>query len=141
MKVPWYRLPTFLALIKLFGFREELRHHNLHNTQPDLPIEPDPDEPLPPTTPRQRRARTADGTHNDLDVPEMGKAGARFGRNVPLNDAFPDKENLLIPNPRTVSNKLLARKEFVPATKLNLLAAAWIHRARDAGSNVGEATS
>ena len=30
------------------------------------------------------------------------------------------------PNPRTVSRELLARKDFIPATTLNLLAAAWL---------------
>jgi len=35
-------------------------------------------------------------------------------------------ETLLEPNPRTVSRELLTRKEFIPATTLNLLAGAWI---------------
>jgi hypothetical protein len=51
---------------------------------------------------------------------------ARFGRNVPLKHAFPDSENLLIPNPRQISRDLLSRKQFRPAPSLNLLVAAWI---------------
>ncbi len=71
--------------------------------------------------------RTADGSYNDLENPRMGMAGTRFGRNVPLesvkNAAAVD---LLTPNPRAVSESLLARRTFVPATSLNVLAAAWI---------------
>ena len=36
------------------------------------------------------------------------------------------EDRLLEPNPRLVSRELLTRKEFKPATTLNLLAAAWI---------------
>ena len=56
----------------------------------------------------------------------MGATGARFGRNVPLTEAFPDTANLLNPNPRDISNALFTRKKFQPATILNVLAAAWI---------------
>src|SRR5262249_24904252 len=53
--------------------------------------------------------------------------GARFGRNVPLEAAHPDTGLLLVPNPRVISNELLARGErIVEAKILNLLAAAWI---------------
>ena len=124
-RVPWYRFPVFVSLIKLLGFRVELRRKNLHNTQPDMPIQGDPDKVDPQPTERQRQARTVEGTHNDLGVPKMGSAGQRFGRNVPLADAGPDP-NIEDPNPRVVSNRLLARTDFVPATIVNLLAAAWI---------------
>ena len=33
---------------------------------------------------------------------------------------------MLKPNPRTISRELLARREFIPATTLNVLAAAWL---------------
>ncbi len=56
----------------------------------------------------------------------MGSAGMRFGRNVPLSEAFPDTANLMTPNPRTVSLELLTRTTFQPATIVNVLAAAWI---------------
>ena len=107
-RVPWYRFPVFVSLIKLLGFRVELRRKNLHNTQPDMPIKGDPDKVDPQPTQRQRQARTVEGTHNDLGVPKMGSAGQRFGRNVPLADAVPDP-NTEDPNPRVVSNRLLAR--------------------------------
>jgi hypothetical protein len=77
--------------------------------------------------PRFISARTSEGTCNDLGCPAMGAAGQRFGRNVPVEFAFPDREPaLLTPSPRVISRRLLARKEFVPASTLNLLAAAWI---------------
>jgi hypothetical protein len=57
----------------------------------------------------------------------MGMAGSRFGRNFPLPECVPDSgDELLDPSPREISQKLLARRTFIPATKLNLLAAAWI---------------
>lgn len=57
----------------------------------------------------------------------MGSAGTRFGRNIPLTYAYPGSdEEILMPNPRTVSLELLARDTFKPVTILNLLAAAWI---------------
>ena len=57
----------------------------------------------------------------------MGSAGSRFGRNVPLDQAWPDTEpELLTPSPREVSRQLMTRDVFKPATTLNVLAAAWI---------------
>ena len=54
----------------------------------------------------------------------MGRTGSRFGRNVPLEYTY--RKEVLEPNPRTVSTELLARREFIPATAVNLLTAAWI---------------
>lgn len=123
--IPWYRLPLPFGLLKLAQLRDRLRQNNLHDTSQLA----DPDR-LPHPTPspdgRHLVARTADGSYNDLDRPEMGMAGTRFGRNVPLADAKLDAANLLKPNPREVSRTLLARDEFKPAKMLNLLAAAWI---------------
>lgn len=56
----------------------------------------------------------------------MGRAGERFGRNVPIDKTFPDSDRLLRPNPRVVSRKLMTREEFVPATTLNVIAGAWL---------------
>ena len=50
----------------------------------------------------------------------MGSAGMRFGRNVPLSEAFPDTANLMNPSPRRVSLELLTRTTFQPATILNV---------------------
>jgi hypothetical protein len=121
--VPWHKLPTPLGALNLIAFRDVLREKNLHDTsppgkQPSLNITCDP---------RSLYARRSDGTCNDLDHPEMGAADQRFGRNVPREHTFPEKEPaLLTPSPRVVSERLLARESFVPAQSLNLLAAAWI---------------
>ena len=57
----------------------------------------------------------------------MGMAGARFGRNIPLDHAYGEgDERLLKPSPREVSRHLLTRHEFIPVKSLNQLAAAWI---------------
>lgn len=123
LRVAWWSLPEFVALVNFAGMRGLLRSRNLHDTQ-TLP-EDDPERVHPPD-PRWRRARSPDGSYNDLSIPRMGSATTRFGRNAPLAMVTPDEERLLIPNPRTISRELLARRDFQPATTLNLLAAAWL---------------
>ena len=121
--IPWYKLPTLLGLPRVFRIREKLRSDNLYDTgkidSVDMP-------PLGKPGDSQRASRTFDGTYNDLGQPRMGSAGARFGRNVPLDRTTVDSAALLTPSPRTVSLELMTRSEFQPATSLNLLAAAWI---------------
>ena len=57
----------------------------------------------------------------------MGRAGARFGRNVPFERTFPKPEpGLQEPSPRLVSRELLTRDPFVPATSVNALVAPWL---------------
>jgi hypothetical protein len=119
----WARLPTPLALATMIGYRNRLRRENLYDTEsPARRIRPVP----APERARHLTARTADGTYNDLENPWMGSAGTRFGRNVPIDRTFPEYDRLMQPNPRTVSRELLTRETFVPATPLNILAAAWI---------------
>ena len=121
--VGWDRLPVWLSAITLTGLRYVLRRENLYDTAP--PGVPEAAPPLP--NPRHRTVRTVDGTYNDLEHPNMGSAGTRFGRNVPIGETYPDKEDrLLSPNPRTVSLDLMTRHTFQPATTLNVLAAAWL---------------
>ena len=117
----WYDLPRPVAGVKLFRLRDELREKNLHDTE-DPPLE---SSTTPPAA-EAHTVRTSDGTYNDLKCPRMGSAGMRFGRNVPLSEAFPDTKNLLTPSPRQVSLELLTRTVFQPATILNQIAAAWI---------------
>ena len=45
---------------------------------------------------------------------------------MPLPSAYPVDSLLLTPSPREISRTLLARRKFLPAETLNLLAAAWI---------------
>ena len=117
----WYELPRPAAMKNLIEVRDELRAKNLLDTE-----EPKLAEQPGTATEEQKAGRTVDGSFNDLKCPMMGATGARFGRNVPLTEAFPDTANLLNPNPRDISNALFTRKKFQPATILNVLAAAWI---------------
>lgn len=56
----------------------------------------------------------------------MGSAGSRFARFVPINRTYGETDALYTPNPRTISQDLLKREIFQPATSINNLAAAWI---------------
>lgn len=124
--IGWARLPVPLALPVLVGLRTALQSANLHAlgglpvADPAVASHPGADDP-------GRRARSVDGSGNDPADPAMGATGAVFGRNIPLADAFPENDLMLrTPNPRLVSERLLARREFQPAETLNLLAGAWI---------------
>jgi len=120
---PWYTAPRLLGMRDLVEMRDQLRRENLHDTEEpafkkqSIPANLDP---------ALRNERTVDGTYNDLEFPEMGSCGKRFGRNVPLEHTFPDTANLMTPSPRLVSRELMTRHQFQPATILNLTAAAWI---------------
>jgi Animal haem peroxidase len=117
----WAKLPWPLGLVTILVYRNRLRRENLYDTETaDTRNRPVPNDE------RHLTARTTDGTYNDLASPRMGSAGTRFGRNVPIDRTHPDHERLMRPNPRTVSRELLTRETFLPATSLNLLAAAWI---------------
>jgi hypothetical protein len=118
----WHRLPRPVGLLVLIGLRKQLRRHNLYDTSTIATL-PKP-APVAPDA-RYLTTRTADGTFNDLAQPAMGSAGTRFGRNVPLEETYPQPD-LLSPNPRVISLELLTRDTFQPATTINLLAAAWI---------------
>jgi hypothetical protein len=151
---PWYQLPTWLGVMNLGALREVLRAENLHSTSHDMngqeviPVtNPEGRTPPPPPAfdPAKLTERDIDGFYNDLHDLEMGSGseldpnatlpgtilrsnpGARFGRNVPLKEAFPEPEpRLLEPSPREISMRLLGRTEFKKAEILNYLAAAWI---------------
>lgn len=119
---PWYRRPLIAAVPGLIETRKQLRANNLHDTE-DGPLT---GPPLAPGAP-ELTERTLDGQYNDLQQPRMGCVHARFGRNVPLADAHPDLANLLHPNPREISERLMPRNgNFEPVPFLNLLAASWI---------------
>lgn len=77
---------------------------------------------------RSLTARTEDGTCNILSNPAEGSVYVRFGRNVNPTVAAGETEatGLLSPNPREVSNTLMARGPFKPAPSLNFIAASWI---------------
>ena len=75
---------------------------------------------------RSLTARTEDGTCNILSNPAEGAANIRFGRNVAREASYGETDTLLTPNPRDISNSLMARDEFKPAASLNFIAASWI---------------
>ena len=118
---PWFEQGRIGKILGLLGIRERLRSENLHDTGGGLPE----DVPLEPPSPETAR-RTPDGSYTDRDDPTMGMAGRRYLRNVQLAGGYPDQPNVLVPNPREISNKLLKRDEFTPVPTLNVLAAAWI---------------
>ena len=121
-RLHWDKIPVPLGLLTLIGIRDALREKNLYDTYDGEP------PPAPSRTPSEYlTVRTIDGSYNDLSSPSMGMAGTRFGRNVPLAKGLAeDAPGLFDPNPRTVSNELLLRTDFKPATTLNILAAAWL---------------
>jgi hypothetical protein len=121
--VPWHKLPPYLGAMNLLAFRTVLRKQNLYDTDdPHARLQPRESE----VDPKWVRYRHPDGKFDDLTYPNMGCAGARFGRNVPRKYTYPDLARLHAPSPREISRKLLRRREFIPAETLNLLAAAWI---------------
>lgn len=118
--IPWHNLPSPLAVQNLDALQVEIREKNLYGMRlcADLaPVE---------WRPSLLSARTADGAFNHLKEPSIGRTGMRFGRNFSHNHVYPDDTSLMDPNPSEISSKLLARQTFIPATSLNLLAAAWI---------------
>ena len=122
LAIRWHSLGRYLGSFNLWAIRTDLREHNLHGTA-NLP-----DDKVPPLTeePDHKIYRTPDGSYNDLDFPRMGRAQERFGRNAAHDLCWPNEESLMSPSPRKVSLQLMTREEFIPATTLNLLAAAWI---------------
>jgi hypothetical protein len=117
----WHQLPFLIAMPTILGHRVNMREHNLLDTE----REPSLLHPKGDLEPRDQR--TIDGSYNDLGCPWMGMAGARFGRNVPIDATYGEQPpRLYEPNPRLVSRALLARKSFIPVEHLNMLVAAWL---------------
>jgi hypothetical protein len=126
-KVQWHKLPGLLQLLNLRAFRDEMRELNLYD-QAQMDNAGGNGATAPPEAPAEVPPyRTYDGSGNDPLHPEMGRAGAAFGRNHPLGLTIPETmPRLMTPSPRRISLELLARDVFKPATTLNSLAAAWI---------------
>ena len=119
-RIEWHQMPFLMSILNILALQRDLRRKNLHGGEPTVAA-PEPGEF------DVRAMRTADGSYNDLAQPAMGMAGSRFGRNVPLRHAYGEQaDTLLTPNPRVVSNELLARRAFQPVAHLNLLTAAWL---------------
>jgi hypothetical protein len=118
----WYQLPFPLAVANLLCLRSDLRWQNVFDTE----TAPE-DRRVEPASFDVRHCRTADGSFNDLSNVWMGSAETRFGRNAPLPLTFGEiSPGIYEPNPRRISRDLLARREFMPATTLNVLLPAWL---------------
>jgi hypothetical protein len=126
--VPWDKLPGFLGAFNLHFMRTELLANNLHDGYASGAAQGNRlSHPLEDR--RFLTARNSDGKFNSLELPLMACSGMRFGRNFPREyTRKPTESELWSPNPRLVSERFMTRKPggFIPATSLNLLAAAWI---------------
>lgn len=120
----WDRLWKPASLVTLVFVRDVLRRSNLHDTGAVAAVDP---PPIAPEHPAQQTTRTLDGTYNDLKNPRSGMAGARFGRNIPL-ESIPvtSPAQVLSPSPREVSRALMTRKAIIEATSVNALVAPWL---------------
>jgi hypothetical protein len=124
--IPWHKLPSILGALNLDALRIELRQYNLHDGYPSGEAQGNKTTDAM-TDKRFEHVRSSDGKFNATEMPLMGCAGMRFGRNFPRRlTPKPTEEELWSPNPRMLSERFMARKKFIPATTLNLLAAAWI---------------
>jgi tetratricopeptide (TPR) repeat protein len=140
----WYRRPLALEVLTLAYMREQLNAHNLDSSYPAgtlVGFQPPGQEPPPGV----RHFRTADGSWNNLADPKEGAAGTRFLRNVELSAIRPETAQLLAPNPREISRRLLTRPsnsdgrpDMTEVPFLNLLAASWIQFMNGDWINHGE---
>ncbi|KAJ4181421.1 hypothetical protein NW767_014151 [Fusarium falciforme] len=126
--IHWHKLPAWIGIFNLLALRYELRKKNLYDTYPDAGSQGTVAS-CPMKDSKFISSRNSNGYFNDLSAPKMGCVGMRFGRNVPRDQTKqPSEKELLTPNPRVISERILARPdgEFKPAVIVNLLAAAWI---------------
>ena len=79
-RIAWHRLQPLVGVLNLLAFRNLLREHNLHDTSDLMSRQSSGKCP-----PQDLVTRRSDGKCNDLDYPDIGAAGERFGRNVPGN--------------------------------------------------------
>jgi hypothetical protein len=141
----WYHRPQFLAILTLAYMRERLNTRNLRTSYPPRRLVGFQAPGLTPPS-GVTHYRTADGSWNNLSDPKEGAAGTRFLRNVAPESIRPELgEQLLTPNPRVISLKLLSRPvgpDGEPVMKevpfLNLLAGAWIQFMNGDWINHGE---
>lgn len=117
----WWIFGPLIGLLTLANIRCQLFENNLFDTYA-------PGEwPTVTCAPEELIYRSADGRCNDLDLPAMGMAGMRMGRNIQPDYSWQDTDNLMYPNPREISKELLTRTDGVQEVPfLSYLAAAWI---------------
>lgn len=117
----WAQKPLLFSLLNLLSIRDSLLDNNLFSTQD---FENNGSQVCPGTA---KYVRSIEGTCNSLVTPLMGAAGTAFGRNIPLEKVKrPTFQEIMDPNPRLISQKLLTRKEFQPLKNMNVLGVAWV---------------
>ena len=85
----WWIFGPLIGLLTLANIRCQLLENNLFDTYvagewPSAVCEPD-----------SLNYRSADGSCNDLDLPAMGMAGVRMGRNIQPDYSWQDADKLL----------------------------------------------
>ncbi len=122
----WDRMPFGPAIINLANMRDQLNHKNLFDPYKELPQTLSNGKPIE-CDEHSKKARTDNGTCNNLKSPSMGAKQMAFGRNVPLNKIVrTGEEKLYYPNPVTISQELLERDTFKPVLFLNFLITSWL---------------
>ena len=107
-RFPWYRLTTRLGLVNLAVLRRQLHRDNLVDRNPRL-RRVEVRQPTPHTPPRNGCNATRAARNNDCRSRD-GILGSPFGRNMPV-----DRNQSDVPDPRDVSDLLLARATLPPA--------------------------
>ena len=135
----WYDRPLPLGILTLAFMREQLNKHNLISSYPKGTLVGfQRAGQTPPES--ARHYRFADGSWNNLADPKEGAAGTRFLRNAcarSVGDAL--NRDLMTPNPREISRRLLTRSGTMKEVPfLNLLAASWIQFQNHDWVNHGE---
>ena len=135
---PYYLSDNGKLLMQISGERSDLLHNNLfdvgldeHNGKIDCAKEmKDPHRTAQGICYFHGINVDVEGYEHLRDLTYMGAKGARFGKNIKPATAEETKiikENLMEPNPFDLSRELFTRKNgMIPATTLNLLAAAWL---------------
>ena len=115
--VPWHRLPPLPGLANLAAIRNRARRENMLAT-PGIPLQ---EQPEVASRDARHRWRSADGSHNDLLEPQVGRASTPFARNMSVVES----PRILDPNPMEISRRLLRRDRFLPVEGLNYFVPAW----------------
>jgi hypothetical protein len=114
----WWQLPLPAQLLQLAHFREDLRRFNLYDTEaPRTGLA----WPSPPSHRRTGPMTAPRPTPRSRRWVRPGRASGETSRSRPRSP-----KSRRAPSPREVSNKLLNRDSFKPATTLNVLAACWL---------------
>lgn len=101
--IPWHKLPAIVGALNLEALRVELREYNLHDGYPSGVYQGTQTTDAM-TDERFEYARNSDGKFNSTEMPRMGCAFQRFGRNFPRGLTIkPTEDELWTPNPRMVS--------------------------------------